>query len=77
MLGIHPHTGPFVGRHPPRQLTLSSETDLRMWSDVFGAWYYSVGASTSHGLPKWSFTNLAFLDGHVKSIPGRPVDVFK
>jgi prepilin-type N-terminal cleavage/methylation domain-containing protein/prepilin-type processing-associated H-X9-DG protein len=77
MWGIHPHTGPFIESHPPRQLTLSSSTDLWMWSDVFGAWFYAQGANTAHNMPKWSFTNVAFMDGHVKSIAGRPVDVFQ
>ncbi|MDI9587318.1 MAG: DUF1559 domain-containing protein [Acidobacteriota bacterium] len=77
MLDIHPHTGPFITRHPPRQLTLSSDTDLWMWSDVFGAFYWNQNAPFSHGMPKWSFTNVAFVDGHVKAMSGRPVDIFK
>jgi len=28
-------------------------------------------------MPKWSFTNVAFMDGHVKSVSGRPVEIFK
>ena len=77
MYGIHPHTGPFLATHPPRQLTLSSPTEMWMWSDVFGAFYWNQGAPFTHNMPKWSFTNVAFMDGHVKSIPGRPVEVFK
>jgi len=77
MYDIHPHTGPFINRHPPRQLTLNSDTDLWMWSDVFGAFYWQQGAPFLHGMPKWSFTNVAFMDGHVKAMSGRPVDIFK
>ena len=77
MLGIHPHTGPFINRHPPRQLSLSSDPGLWMWSDVFGQFYWSQNAPFLHNMPKWSFTNVAFMDGHVKSMPGRPVDIFQ
>lgn len=77
MYGIHAHTGPFISRHPPRQLTLSAEADLWMWSDVFGQFYWSQGAPFAHGLGKWSFTNVAFMDGHCKAMRGRPVDIFK
>lgn len=77
MDGIHPHTGPFISRHPPRRLTLASEPDLWMWSDVFGQFFWSQGAPFAHQMPKWSFTNVAFMDGHVKAISGRPVEVFK
>lgn len=73
---IHAHTGPFITRHPPRRLTLSSKADLWMWSDVFGAFYWNQNAPFAHNMPKWSLTNVAFMDGHVKSIPGRPVDIF-
>ena len=76
MYAIHPHTGPFLTRHPPRVLTLSSPTHLWMWSDVFGAFYWNQNAPFAHGLGKWSFTNVAFMDGHAKAIRGRPVDVF-
>lgn len=77
MDGIHPHTGPFIVRHPPRRLSLASEPDLWMWSDVFGQFFWSQGAPFAHQMPKWSFTNVAFMDGHVKAISGRPVEVFK
>lgn len=76
MYGIHAHTGPFLAAHPARQLTLASSTNLWLWSDVFGAFYWNQGAPFVHNMPKWSFTNVAFMDGHVKSIAGRPVDVF-
>ncbi|HOM83342.1 MAG TPA: prepilin-type N-terminal cleavage/methylation domain-containing protein [Armatimonadota bacterium] len=75
--GFHEHTGPFLDRHPPRQLTLSHDPDLWMWSDVFGAFYWQQNISFSHNMPKWSFTNVAFMDGHVKSVSGRPVEIFK
>lgn len=74
---VHPHTGPFIDRHPPRRLTLAAETDRWMWSDVFGKFYWSQGAPAAHNMPKWSLTNVAFMDGHVASIPGRPVEIFK
>jgi prepilin-type N-terminal cleavage/methylation domain-containing protein/prepilin-type processing-associated H-X9-DG protein len=77
MDGIHPHTGPFISRHPPRQLTLMSDTNLWMWSDVFGQFYWSQGAPFLHGMPKGSFTNVTFMDGHVKAMAGRPVDIFQ
>jgi prepilin-type N-terminal cleavage/methylation domain-containing protein/prepilin-type processing-associated H-X9-DG protein len=77
MDGIHPHTGPFVTTHPPRHLTLASEPDLWMWSDVFGQFFWSQNAPFAHQMPKWSFTNVAFMDGHVKAISGRPVTIFK
>jgi prepilin-type N-terminal cleavage/methylation domain-containing protein/prepilin-type processing-associated H-X9-DG protein len=76
MVGIHAHTGPFVTVHPPRQLTLSSDAGLWMWSDVFGAFFWNQNAPFLHGMPKWSFTNVAFMDGHVKAISGRPVEIF-
>jgi len=76
MYGIHSNTGPFLTRHPPRQLTLSSDPGLWMWSDVFGAFFWNQGAPFLHGMPKWSFTNVAFMDGHVKAMSGRPVDIF-
>ena len=76
MADIHPHTGPFIARHPPRWLSLASSTNLWMWSDVFGAFYWNQGAPFLHNMPKWSFTNVAFVNGHVKSMPGRPVDIF-
>ncbi|MEN6643666.1 MAG: DUF1559 domain-containing protein [Armatimonadia bacterium] len=76
MLGIHSNTGPFVARHPARQLTLSSRTELWMWSDVFGAFFWQQGYGAVHNMPKWSITNVVFVDGHAKAIPGRPVDVF-
>jgi prepilin-type N-terminal cleavage/methylation domain-containing protein len=77
MDGIHPHTGPFVASHPPRRLTLASPPGLWMWSDVFGQFYWSQGAPFAHNMPKWSLTHAAFMDGHVESKPGRPVDIFK
>jgi prepilin-type N-terminal cleavage/methylation domain-containing protein len=77
MNGVHPHTGPFVATHPPRQLCLASPGNLWMWSDVFGQFYWSQGAPFAHNMPKWSLTDVAFMDGHVESIPGRPVDIFK
>ncbi len=77
VLDIHPHTGPFIDRHPPRRLTLASSADLWMWSDVFGRFYWEQNAPFAHNMPKWSLTNVAFMDGHVKSIPGRPVDIFQ
>ncbi|MGQ9731732.1 MAG: DUF1559 family PulG-like putative transporter [Candidatus Zipacnadales bacterium] len=77
MYDIHPHTGPFISRHPPRQLTLMSDPHLWMWSDVFGQFYWSQGAPFLHQLPKWSFTNVAFMDGHVKAMSGRPVEIFQ
>ena len=76
MYDIHAHTGPFITRHPPRQLSLSSDAGVWMWSDVFGAFFWSQGAPFLHGMPKWSFTNVAFMDGHVKAMNGRPVDIF-
>jgi prepilin-type N-terminal cleavage/methylation domain-containing protein/prepilin-type processing-associated H-X9-DG protein len=76
MDGVHPHTGPFVAVHPPRHLTLMSKTDLWMWSDVFGMFFWSKGAPFLHGMPKWSFTNVAYMDGHVKALSGRPVEIF-
>lgn len=77
MAGIHAHTGPFIDTHPPRQLTTMAEADTWMWSDVFGAWFYPQGLGGLHGYAKWSFTNVAFMDGHVRSITGRPVTIFK
>ncbi len=77
MDGIHPHTGPFEGTHPPRHLTTSSPVEMWMWSDVFGAWFYPQGVGALHGFDKWAFTNVAFMDGHVKPAAGRPVEVFK
>jgi len=77
MYGIHPHTGPFISVHPPRQLTLMSDTNLWMWSDVFGQFFWSQGAPFLHGMPKWSFTNVVFMDGHVKAMAGRPVEIFQ
>jgi prepilin-type N-terminal cleavage/methylation domain-containing protein len=77
MYGVHPHTGPFVATHPPRKLCLASPPDLWMWSDVFGQFFWSQGAPFAHNMPKWSLTDVAFMDGHVASIPGRPVDIFK
>ncbi|NPV45908.1 MAG: DUF1559 domain-containing protein [Armatimonadetes bacterium] len=74
---IHAHTGPFASQHPPRQLTLSYSPDLWMWSDVFGQFYWSRGAPFAHGMGRWSFTNVAFMDGHCKAINGKPSDVFK
>lgn len=76
MYGIHAHTGPFLTRHPPRQLTMSSDPGLWMWSDVFGAFYWNQNAPFLHGMPKWSFTNVVFMDGHAKAMAGRPVDIF-
>ncbi len=77
MDGIHVHTGPFITRHPPRRLTLASDPNLWMWSDVFGQFFWSQGAPFAHQMPKWSFTNVAFMDGHIKPISGRPVEVFQ
>jgi len=77
MLGIHPHTGPFIAQHPPRQLTMASDPGLWMWSDVFGQFFWNQGAPFLHQMPKWSFTNVAFMDGHVKAMSGRPVNIFK
>jgi prepilin-type processing-associated H-X9-DG protein len=54
-----------------------SDSDSWVWSDVFGRFYWSQGAPFLHQMPKWSFTNVAFLDGHVKAMRGRPVDIFK
>jgi prepilin-type N-terminal cleavage/methylation domain-containing protein/prepilin-type processing-associated H-X9-DG protein len=76
MYAVHAHTGPFVSVHPPRQLSLSSSTNLWMWSDVFGAFFWNQGAPFLHAMPKWSFTNVAFMDGHVKAMSGRPVEIF-
>ena len=61
MDGIHPHTGPFITRHPPRHLTMASDPGLWMWSDVFGQFFWSQGAPFAHQMPKWSFTNVAFM----------------
>jgi len=77
MYAIHPHTGPFIGAHPPRQLTLASDAGLWMWSDVFGAFLWQQSAPFLHGLPKWSFTSVAFMDGHVKAMSGRPVNILQ
>jgi prepilin-type N-terminal cleavage/methylation domain-containing protein/prepilin-type processing-associated H-X9-DG protein len=77
MWGIHPHTGPFVSVHPPRQLSMQSPADYWMWSDVFGQFFWSQNAPFAHGMGKWSFTNVAFMDGHVKAIAGRPVEIFQ
>ncbi|NLC58055.1 MAG: prepilin-type N-terminal cleavage/methylation domain-containing protein [Armatimonadetes bacterium] len=74
---IHPHTGPFAAQNPPRQLTLASDSQCWMWSDVFGAFYWQQGAPFAHGMGKFSFTNVAFMDGHVKAVAGRPGDVFR
>lgn len=78
MAGIHAHTGPFLDySRQPRQLNTTMDADVWMWSDVFGAWFYPQGLGGLHGYAKWSFTNIAFMDGHVKSITGRPVNIFK
>jgi len=76
MYGIHAHTGPFVTVHPPRQLTLASDAGLWMWSDVFGAFFWNQNAPFLHARPKWSFTNVVFMDGHAKAMRGRPVEIF-
>jgi len=76
MDGIHAHTGPFGDLHPPRHLSLACDPNLWMWSDVFGQFFWSQGAPFAHQMPKWSFTNVAFMDGHIKAISGRPRDVF-
>ncbi len=75
--GYHTHTGPFIAQHPPRHLTLKSSSSMWMWSDVFGSFYWNQGAPFLHQRPKWSFLNVAFMDGHYDYVRGRPVDVFK
>jgi prepilin-type N-terminal cleavage/methylation domain-containing protein/prepilin-type processing-associated H-X9-DG protein len=76
-LAFHAHTGPFLDRHRPRILSLTSDSSLWMWSDVFGAYFWGQGLPFLHQMPKWSLTNVVFMDGHAKPVQGRPVEIFK
>lgn len=75
---IHPHTGPFLDySRQPRQLSTRMEADVWMWSDVFGLYFHQFGLGMLHQYPKWSFTHIAYMDGHAKATMGRPVEIFK
>ncbi|MFQ6132114.1 MAG: DUF1559 domain-containing protein [Armatimonadota bacterium] len=71
-----PYCPPFKALMP-HVLTMGSDPDMWLWSDAFGMKLWQAGAPFPHNLPRFWALNVAFMDGHVQSLHGRPRDIFK